>query len=152
MRQQVSRRPRQPIRTRRRPAPGVGDLPYDRQPVGPINDPGAGLIPDWTNNYTATNFPFIIGTNSEQIIPANPLRAYVLIQNKDAGSDMFVNFGVSATAFNGVIIIPRGNYELIGGANGGSFSPSDSIHVLGAAANMQGVIVEGVLPPIIPGQ
>lgn len=152
MRQRVIKRPRQPIRTRRRPAPGVGDLPYNRQPVGPINDPGAGLIPEWTNNYTATTFPFIIGTTSAQIIPANPLRAYVLIQNKDGASDMFVNFGVSATSFNGVIIIPRGNYEFVGGALGGPFSPSDSIHVLGAGANMEGVIVEGVLPPIIPGQ
>lgn len=135
----------------RRGQGGLGDLPYGRDMPGPMNDPGAGLIPEWTNNFTATNFPFVIGTTSEQIIPANPLRAYVLIQNKNAASDMFVNFGNSATTFNGIIIIPRGNYELIGGAVGGPFSPSDSVHVLGAAAAMQGVIVEGVLPPIVPG-
>lgn len=130
----------------------LGELPRDYYKQGPVNDPGAGLIPEWVNNFTATNFPFVIGTTSEQIIPSNPLRSYVLIQNKDAASDMFVNFGNAATAFNGVIIIPRGNYELIGGAVGGPFSPSDSIHVLGAVAGMQGVVVEGVLPPVIPGQ
>lgn len=136
---------------RRGQATPLGELPRDYYKQGPVNDPGAGLIPEWVNNYTASNFPFIIGTDSEIIIPANPMRTYVLIQNKDAVSDMFVNFGNNATTFNGVIIIPRGNYELIGGANGGPFCPSNSVHVLGAAAAMNGVIVEGVLPPIIPG-
>ena len=131
----------------------LGDLPYthkrERRP-GPEISPGAGLIPEWINYYRASNFPFVIGLASEQIIPANPLRAYVLIQNKSAVSNMLVNFGNDVTAFNGIIIIPLGNYEFIGGATGGSFSPSDSIHVLGAAAGLNGVIVEGVLPPVMP--
>ena len=146
MRRQHGRRVKGPPNT-------LGDLPFplrrERRP-GPKIDPGSGLIPEWINYYRASNFPFVIGIVSEPIIPANPLRAYVLIQNKNAASDMFVNFGNDATAFNGIIIIPRGNYEFIGGANGGSFSPSDSIHVLGAAAGMEGVIVEGVLPPVMP--
>jgi hypothetical protein len=137
---------------RRRPGQ-LGDLPLtqrlDRAP-GPLHDPGTGLIPEWVNNYTATLFPFVIGLASQIIIPSNPLRTYVLIQNKDAVNDMFINFGNDATTFNGIIIIPRGNYELIGGANGGPFCPSDSVHVLGAAAGMNGVIVEGVLPPVMP--
>jgi len=139
----------------------LGGLPADRQDR-PTSDevhyPGdRGAVPGqprrtaggrlaWVNRYTATNFPFVIGTESEQIIPANPLRTYLLIQNKDAGSDMFLNFGQKANAFNGVIIIPRGNFELIGGSQGGPFVPSDSVWILGAAAVMEGVLIEGVLP------
>jgi len=134
-----------------RRASGLGELPPQHYRAGPINDPGAGLIPEWINNATQTNFPFVIGLASEQIIPSNPLRTYVIIQNKDPASNMFVNFGNSATVFNGVLIIPLGNYELIGGANNGAHCPNDSIHILGAAAGMVGVISEGVLPPVMPG-
>lgn len=109
-------------------------------------------MPAWINNYTTANYPFIVGTAAQQILPANPLRSYLLIQNKDGASDLFVNFGQKATAFNGLIIIPRGNYELIGGATGGSFVPSDSVWLLGDAANMEGVVIEGVLPPVLPGR
>jgi len=130
---------------------GLGDLPRDHSRTGPLNDPGAGLIPDWVNNYKASNFPFVTGLISQQVIPANPLRCYVLVQNKNALNDMFINFGADATPFNGVIIIPRGNYEFVGGSNNGAFSPSDSINILGAIAGMNGVVVEGVLPPVIPG-
>lgn len=140
------------MRTRyaRRPAGALGEIPSRQETVGPILDPGAGMIPEWINNYTAALFPFVIGLTSEQIIPANPLRAYVLIQNKSPISDMFVNFGNKADAFNGITIIPRGNFELIGGANGGPFSPNDSIWVTGAAVGLTGVVMEGVLPPSMP--
>ena len=115
-----------------------------------ILDPGAGLIPDWINNFTAANYAFTIGLTSEQIVPSNPLRCYLLVQNKSAISDMFINFRTKATPANGIIIIPRGNYEFIGGAVGGPFSPGNSIWVLGAAAGLPGVLVEGVLPPVVP--
>lgn len=115
-----------------------------------ILDPGAGLVPDWINNYTSANYAFTIGIVSEQIVPANPLRCYLLIQNKSAISDMFINFGTKATPANGIIIIPRGNYELIGGAIGGSFCPGNSVWMLGAVAGLSGVLNEGVLPPVIP--
>jgi len=138
----------------------LGGLPQDRQDPEPggVHYPGdRGAVPGqpgrgprgaarWVNSYTSTNFPFIIGLESQQIVPANPLRTYLLIQNKDAGADMFINFGQKANAFNGVIIVPRGNYELIGGSAGGPFVPSDSIWLIGAVADMDGVLVEGVLP------
>jgi len=113
-------------------------------------DPGAGLVPEWINNFRAANYPFTIGLTSRQIVPANPLRCYLLVQNKSAVSDMFINFGSKATTANGIIIIPRGNYEFTGGAVGGPFSPGNSVWVLGAVAAMSGVLVEGVLPPVIP--
>ena len=133
---------------------GLGELPADKlreRAPGPVVDPGAGLIPEWINNYTATLFPFSLPTNDVTAIPANPLRCYLLIQNKDAAADLLVNFGNVANSFSGVIIIPRGNYELIGGAVGGSFCPSNSVHLLATVANQQAVIIEGVLPPVIPG-
>lgn len=114
-----------------------------------ILDPGGGLLPDWVNNYTAATYPFVIGTTSEQIVPANPLRCYLLVQNKDGASDMFINFGQKATG-GSVIIVPGGNYEFVGGAVGGPFSPGNSVWVLGDAAALIGVLVEGVLPPVIP--
>lgn len=132
----------------------LGELPRslsrERAP-GPEMDPGAGLIPEWINNYTSTIFPFSLPLSDVTAIPANPLRAYLLIQNKDAAADLLVNFGNTANAFNGVVIIPRGNYELIGGAVGGSFCPSNSVHLLATVANQNAVVIEGVLPPVIPG-
>lgn len=134
---------------------GLGTLPeslvLERSFKGKrILDPGAGVIPEWTNNYRSSNYPFTIGLTSLQIVPANPLRCYLLIQNKNAASDMFINFGSKATTDNGIIIIPRGNYEFVGGAVGGDFSPGNSVWLLGAVAAMKGVLVEGVLPPVIP--
>jgi len=114
-----------------------------------ILDPGAGLVPDWVNNFTAALYPFIIGTTSQQIVPANPLRCYLLVQNKSALADMFINFGQKAST-GSIIIIPRGNYEFVGGAGGGPFSPGNSVWVLGSVAAMSGVLVEGVLPPVLP--
>lgn len=133
-------------RDRLDPEPGDVHYPGDRNamPGRPGRTPSGR--PRWANTNTATNFPFVIGLTSEQIVPANPLRTYLLIQNKDAGADMFINFGQKANAFNGVIIIPRGNFEFVGGAIGGSFSPQDSVWLLGAVADMSGVLVEGVLP------
>ncbi len=139
----------------------LAGLPSDRQDREPSDDVhypgdrgavpgqpsrGPGGRPGYRNSDTATNFPFVIGLQSTQIIPANPLRVYLLVQNKDAGADMFINFGQKANAFNGVIIIPRGNFEFIGGGPGGSFSPQDSVWLLGAVADMNGVLVEGVRP------
>ena len=125
-------------------------LRRERDLTGRIHDPGAGLLPDWRNSFTAATYPFTIGLTAMQIVPANPLRCYLLVQNKSAASDMFINFGQKPTADNGVIIIPRGNYEFIGGANGGPYSPGNSIWMLGAAAALSGVLVEGVLPPVLP--
>lgn len=109
-----------------------------------ILDPGAGFAPDWENKYTQSNFPFTVGTTSIRVIPDNPLRCYLLIQNK-SGGNMYVNFGQNATIYNGIQIVTIGNYELIGGARGGSFCPADGIYIIGDAAGLDGVVTEGVL-------
>ena len=128
----------------------LGDLPEDigrerRAKQG--FDPQAGLALDWTNRYKTTNFGTVIGVASQTILQNNGLRTYLLVQNKDAASDLFLTFTTDASSFAGILIIPRGNYELVGGEAGGSFVPSDSVNLVGAAANMNVVVVEGTLMP-----
>ena len=141
------------MRTIHRRFPGqMGELPESRRyddRTGPLNDPGSFLDPSWINEYTTIITAGTIGTTSQRVIPANPIRTYLLVQNKSAASDIYINFGNSADSFNGIIIIPRGNYEFVGGANGGPFCPSDSIHLQGAAAALEFAIVEGALPPTV---
>lgn len=114
-----------------------------------IHAPGEGLVAHWVNRNRQINTPFIVGAASQMILPANPLRTYLLIQNKNVANNMFVNFGTEATVFNGIIIIPLGNYEMIGGAYG-AYCPSESVHILGTAAGLAGVVTVGLLPPTTP--
>ena len=134
-----------------KPGPAAQPVPVDPWLVGgggsprTRSRPGARGAPrEWRNPYRGTIIPFSIGLVSEQIIPANRHRCYVLIQNLNAANDMWINFGVEAAVNASILIIPRGNYELIGGGRGAAFSPVDSIHVLGTAAAQLGAIVEGV--------
>ncbi len=131
----------------------LGELPEsnlrERALGKQIFDPGAGFVSDWINRYTQSNFPFSIGVASERALPANPLRTYLLIQNKSANI-IFVNFGQNATAFNGIRIISGGNYELIGGATGGAFCNGDDVYILADAAATEGVVTEGVIMSITP--
>jgi len=131
----------------------LGELPESKlreRALGKeIFDPGSGFVSDWINRYTQSNFPFSIGAVSERAIPANPLRTYLLIQNKSAGI-LFVNFGQNATTFNGIRIIAGGNYELIGGATGGAFVNGDDVYILGDGAALEGVLTEGVIMSITP--
>lgn len=125
----------------------LGDLPYARDSIGPLNRPSAALQPgQWENTDTASLYPFVTGATAQQVVPANSRRTYLLIQNKDGASDLLINFGQKPTTFNSVIIIPRGNLEFVGGSYGGAFVASDSVWILGAVAGMNGVLIEGVLP------
>lgn len=108
-----------------------------------ILDPNSGFYDEWENLYTASLFPFVIGTISQQIIPANPRRTYLLIQNKSAAT-MLVNFGQGATAFAGVNLLVGESLPFAGGERGGAFCPSDSVNIVGGAANSEGVLIEGV--------
>lgn len=129
---------------------GMGDLPADlgrERRGGQGFDPSAGLALEWVNRYKTTNFGTVTGAGSITILQNNGLRTYLLVQNKSAASDLFLTFTTDASPFSGILIIPRGNYELIGGEAGGSFCPSDSVNLIGAAAGMNVVIVEGTLMP-----
>lgn len=130
-----------------RVAQGLGELPAllraESLPTRQVLNPDEGAVPDWLNQYTQSNFPFTIGVTSERILPANPFRTYLLVQNKSADF-IFLNFGQVATNYNGIRIAPGGNYELIGGATGGAHCPGDDVYVIGNAAALDGVATEGV--------
>ena len=106
-------------------------------------EPAKGHIADWVNRYTLSLFPFTAGITSVRILPANPMRTYLIVQNTSA-SNMFINFGQNATLIAGLRIVPGGNYEQLGGAPAGSFITPDDIYILGAAAGLSGVVAEGL--------
>ena len=112
-----------------------------------ILDPGSMFVTDWINRNTLSLFPFTIGIVAERILPANPLRTYLLLQNKAAVGNLFINFGQNPTAFASVIIVPGGNIIFEGGATGGAFSPQDDIFILGSVAGIDGVAGEGLWTP-----
>ena len=112
-----------------------------------ILDPGSMFVTDWINRNTLSLFPFTIGIVAERILPANPLRTYLLLQNKAAVGNLFINFGQNPTAFASVIIVPGGNIIFEGGATGGAFSPQDDIFILGSVVGIDGVAGEGLWTP-----
>jgi hypothetical protein len=127
----------------------LGDLPESltrERRGGRVFDPTSGLALDWVNRYKTTNFGSIVGPAGTQLLLGNKLRTYLLVQNKDAATDLFLSFGNDANAFNGVIVIPRGNYELIGGEDGGAHIPQESVNAF-ATVDIQVVVVEGTLSP-----
>ena len=127
----------------------LGDLPetlgYERR-GGQMFDPSAGLKLDWSNRYKTLQFGFQAGPASAAVLQGNFLRTYLMIQNKDAAVDLFVAFGTEASAFNGGLIIPLGNAELIGGEMGGCFCPPETVNVF-AASTINSLIIEGSLVP-----
>lgn len=111
-----------------------------------ILEPGTAYVTDWVNRHTLSLFPFIIGIAAELILPANPLRTYLIVQNKSGGT-IFVNFGQNPTQFASVQIDAGGNYIFEGGATGGAFSPQDNVYILGSTAGLNGVAGEGLWTP-----
>lgn len=118
-------------------------LPQGRKPKGVMLQPGKGHVADWVNRYSQSVFPFTIGVTAERVLPANPMRTYLLIQNKSAGT-MFVNFGQNPTTFASIEIAAGGNYIQEGGAPAGAFISPDDVYVLGSAAGLDGVVSEGL--------
>lgn len=138
---------------------GLGDLPADRYRnfVRELN-PDVGAVDDFENRNSFSVFPFVVGPAGTpiQVLPANSRRTYVLIQNQNpaGGFDCFVGFGRAPSGTGGVLIEPRGYYELIGGpaggpmlttASGGSAVPADSVWIGGNGQAVVGVVVEGVM-------
>ena len=133
---------------RRRRIHGLGDLPADkvreRSHAGKrILNPGTHFVSDWINRNRLSLFPFTVGIAAQQGVPANELRTYLIIQNKSGGT-IFVNFGQNPTQFASIQIPAGGNFEFLGGATGGAFSPQDTVNILGSAPGLDGVIGEGL--------
>lgn len=101
----------------------------------------------WLNPYKATLYPITPDTAvSSQALQANFRRSYLLIQCKGPGN-LFVNFSQSADALNSITLVPSQVYELIGGAEGGSFCMRDSVWMLTDVAGTTGIVIEGVTVP-----
>lgn len=111
-----------------------------------ILDPGTAFVTDWVNRNTLSLFPFTIGTTARRILPANPLRTYLIVQNKSGGT-IFVNFGQNPTQFTSIQIAAGGNYIFEGGSTGGAFSPQDDVYILGSVAGLDGIAGEGLWTP-----
>lgn len=84
-----------------------------------------------------TNTQASITASSQAILAANSARKYLLIQNNDSAAILYVTFGATATAANGVKIPPGGNYEL------NSNIPSNSVNIIGSAITSNVIVVEG---------
>lgn len=108
-----------------------------------IHSPGLGHLADWVNRYTLTLFPFTIGTTAVRVLPANPMRCYLVVQNKSGGT-VFVNFGQNPTVDSSIDIPAGGNYIFEGGAAGGAFSTPDDVYLLGSATALKTVLGEGL--------
>ena len=132
---------------------GLGDLPeeltHERRIRGPISSAmtGAANPEDFqegrANPFKSAVYPFIAQITSEKALPANPYRAYLLVQNNSA-SAIFINFGMNATATNAIQVAAGGNLIFEGGTRGGSFVPAEDVYILGAAANLACVVMEGM--------
>ena len=131
----------------------LGELPRplseERSHGKMILNPGSMFMTDWINRNTLSLFPFTIGLAALRILPANPLRTYLLLQNKQAAGlgDLLINFGQNPTTFASVVIVPGGHLIFEGGATGGAFSPQDDIYILGSVAGVSGVAGEGLWTP-----
>lgn len=147
------------LRESRRHGGGLGELPdylqrRSKPPIigrgalygedAPLQTPAPGTV----NAYRSALYPFLAQTSSEKVLPANPYRAYFLLQNNcGTGDNIFVNFGMGATTVNAIKVIDGGNLIFEGGGVGGSFVPLEDVYIIGDAANLAGVIMEGMISP-----
>ena len=104
---------------------------YDQAPTGNVSLVNPVLGVGANTNVTVT-------TASSLILAANANRKYLIIQNKDASGNIYINFGATATVANGLKLPPGASYEL------------DS-NVLTAAINAIGDIASNTNIVIITG-
>jgi hypothetical protein len=113
---------------------------------------GAPAQPYGVSPFKSAQYAFVASTASQKVIPANPYRVFVLIQNNDgSGNAIFVGFGGDATAISGLKVIDGGNISFSGGSqphNFGTqpFCPTEDIYILGLAASAC-VVMEGIALP-----
>jgi len=75
---------------------------------------------------------------SESMLAANAARKYLLIQNKDASGDVYINFGAVATMANGLKIAAGQSYEL------NNAQLTAEVFAIGSiASNANIVVIEG---------
>lgn len=101
------------------------------QPAGPG---AASSASGGAYNARMANFTFETKLESQQILPGNPNRVYLAIQNRGANA-IYVSFGQKASAET---------FELAaGGFYEPYIAPDNSLNVLGVAAGDRIIVVEG---------
>lgn len=106
------------------------DVRYDRS---------AGNVAITNVNGAFTQAQATVTNASAQLLAARDNRRYLLIQNKDATNDIWINLtGAAATTANGLLIPAGGSIELQG------FVCTGAVNAIGSiASNANIVIVEG---------
>lgn len=104
---------------------------YDAPPTGAVTVKNTG------GNFNHTEET--VTTSSTTMLPANPFRRYLMIQNNHATGIVYLNLsGEAATVTNGIKIHPGGSYECQG------FCPLGAITAIGSIASNPNVLaVEG---------
>jgi len=128
----------------------LGDIPQESRAersgeivggMSSFNSQGGSNEPQYTrpemilNTTTFVSIGYEVGTDSQEVLIANRMRNYLLIQNRSAGA-IEVAFGNKADGWNSVEVASGGNYEPW-------VVPNNSVNISGSAANSQVVIVEG---------
>lgn len=104
---------------------------YDKAPTGEV------VVSNTAGAFTQAQAT--VTNASGQLLAAKAARRYLLIQNKDASGDIYVNLtGAAATTANGIKIAAGGSYECQG------YQPTAAITAIGSlASNANIVVVEG---------
>jgi hypothetical protein len=108
--------------------------------------PGA-MGPPPLPRYKSSITPFVAQVASAKALPANSLRAFLLVQNNDGtGNSIFVNFGSDANSTNSLVVIDGGNVVFTGGGpTGGAFVPLEDVYISSQGANSACVVMEGLM-------
>lgn len=97
------------------------------------------LIPNRIN-FLVTPFSQALANGSPQVLPANELRRFLMVQNQSTVAIMYVNFGVSASVNVGLQLYPA--QALIFD----TIVPANAVYVfVDNATNEPGAVVEGAL-------
>jgi hypothetical protein len=80
---------------------------FDQAPTGTAN-----IVAQVPAKATGSNTQKTVTNASASLLAANTAREYLLIQNKDASGNLYINFGAAATFANGVLIPPKGTLIL----------------------------------------
>lgn len=101
---------------------------YDQPPTGSVTVENTG--------GAFTQAAAAVTNSSAQLLPANPNRRYLLIQNNDASGIIYLNLaGAAATIAGGLKIFNGGSYECQG------FVPRGAINAIGSIANNPNIVV-----------
>lgn len=112
---------------------GIGDISVSR--VSLSGQVGASIVVNKVPQADFLQSSKAATPASAQLLPANPARQYLLVQNKDNTGAIWLFFGAAAaTQANGVRIGPGGNYEP-------PVIPKSAIQVVGDIANNTNLVV-----------